>query len=41
MTERFREELNAQATPWIELDGRNRQQRLSMAISAIDDIVLS
>ena len=41
MTERFREELNTQATPWIELDGRNRQQRLSMAISAIDDIVLS
>lgn len=41
MTNRFREELQARSTPWIELEGHDQHQRLVMAISAINEHVLS
>ena len=36
MTNRFCEELSRQEAPWIVLDGYDQQQRLSLAIEAID-----
>jgi len=41
MTDRFREELQARSTPWIELDGRDQQQRLALAVTAIDKVIAS
>lgn len=39
MTDRFREELDRQPTPWVELDGVRRSQRLELAIDAIERVL--
>ena len=39
MTDRFREELERRATPWVELDGVRRSTRLELAIDAIDRVL--
>lgn len=39
MTNRFRDELSQRATPWIELDGYDRGDRLSRAIEAVDSVL--
>ena len=41
MTNRFREELRARTTPWIELHGHDQQQRFVDAIAAIDNVLAS
>lgn len=39
MTQRFREELSHLSTPWIELDGYDRRERLARAITAVDSVL--
>ena len=41
MTNRFREELDQRATPWVELDGVSRLRRRELAIDAIDRVLAS
>jgi nicotinamide riboside kinase len=39
MTDRFREALTQQSTPWIELSGRDHEARVRDAVSAIDEVL--
>ena len=39
MTRRFRDELRARHTPWIELDGHDRAARFTAAVEAIDAVL--
>ena len=39
MTRRFRDELRARHTPWMELDGHDRVARFTAAVEAIDAVL--
>jgi NadR type nicotinamide-nucleotide adenylyltransferase len=39
MTDRFRECLQEQATPWIEVSGVDHEARVAAAVSAIDEVL--